>query len=301
MWKRLYSKASTAERGTMFQLRNLINRSAVSPNPDKNMKASEDFLLLLLNAHVVAAAKKLCEYDMNITSVQWAAKSIINTYLLLPTSSAVQDGITMYARELLTLGLIWLEFYDAVREADGDRILLSWKIMLPIFKATNHTNYLKEAVNLLVQVNVFSPRKAGQLLWSRCVNMHGRTGCNIPCDLHQEHLNRRLKGVLQGLGANITTGPIVRAGKSLAIVDKVCSSFEQQTSMKGAESGVHHAPAFGKDLSRVIAVLMEEDVFEPMSRSHTSFTFQEGLLQCKSASDDEVEKKIRILIDTILD
>ena len=133
MWKRLYSKASTAERGTMFQLRNLINRSAVSPNPDKNMKASEDFLLLLLNAHVVAAAKKLCEYDMNITSVQWAAKSIINTYLLLPTSSVVQDGITMYARELLTLGLIWLEFYDAVREADGDRILLSWKIMLPIF------------------------------------------------------------------------------------------------------------------------------------------------------------------------
>ena len=103
MWKRLYSKASTAERGTMFQLRNLINRSAVSPNPDKNMKASEDFLLLLLNAHVVAAAKKLCEYDMNITSVQWAAKSIINTYLLLPTSSAVQDGITMYACELLTL------------------------------------------------------------------------------------------------------------------------------------------------------------------------------------------------------
>ena len=45
--------------------------------------------------------------------------------------------------------------------------------MLPIFKATNHTNYLKEA-NLLVQMNIFSPRKAGQLLWSRCVNTHGK-------------------------------------------------------------------------------------------------------------------------------
>ena len=82
-------------------------------------------------------------------------------------------------------------------------------------------------MNLLVQVNVFSPRKAGQLLWSRCVNTHGITGCNNPCDLHQEHLNHRLKGVLQGLGANITTGAIVRAGKSLAIVDKICCSFEQ--------------------------------------------------------------------------
>ena len=57
------------------------------------MKVSEDFLLLLLNAHVIAAAQNLCEYDMNITSVQWVAKSIINTHLLLPTSSAVQDGI----------------------------------------------------------------------------------------------------------------------------------------------------------------------------------------------------------------
>ena len=68
--------------------------------------------------------------------------------------------------------------------------------------------------------------------------------------------------------------------------------------MKGAETGVHHAPAFGKDLSRVIAILMEKDVFEPKSRSHTSFTFQEGLLQFKLALDDDVEKKIRILIDT---
>ena len=61
--------------------------------------------------------------------------------------------------------------------------------------------------------------------------------------------------------------------------------------MKGAESGVHHAPAFGKDISKVVSVVMEEDVFEPKSRSHTSFTFLEGLLQGKSASDEKVAKK----------
>ncbi len=95
----------------------------------------------------------------------------------------VQDGVTMYAREqtlTLTLGLIWLEFNDAIKEADGDRILLSWKIMMPIFKATNHTNYFREAVNLLTQVYTLAPRKVGQLLWSRCINNHGRKGCNMP-------------------------------------------------------------------------------------------------------------------------
>ena len=89
---------------------------------------------------------------------------------------------------------------------------------------------------------------------------------------------------------------LVRTGQSLAIVDQVCCSSEQQTSMKGAESGVHHAPAFG-----IVIVLMEEDLFEPKTRSHTSFTFLEGLLQGKSATDEKVAKKNGILIDAILD
>lgn len=282
----------------MFQLRNYINRSSISAHPEKCMKASEDFLLLLLHAHIIAAAKKLGEYDVNITSVHWVAKSIVSTHLLLPTSSKVQDGVTMYARELLTLGLVWLEFYDSIREGDGDRILLSWKIMLPIFKATHHTNYVKEAITLLFQVKTLPPRKVGQLLWSRCINTQGRVGCNIPCDLHQEHLNRRLKGILKGLGSNINSETVLRAGKTLAVVDKVCHSFEQQTSTANMESGVHHTPGFNKDLTKIVNVLTEEDVFDPRNRSHPSFNFKEGILQSKSASDKEVVKKISSITNT---
>ena len=53
----------------MFQLRNLINQSGVPTNPEKNMKAAEDFLLLLLHAHIVAAAEKLSDYDFDNESV----------------------------------------------------------------------------------------------------------------------------------------------------------------------------------------------------------------------------------------
>ena len=126
----------------MFQLRNLINRSGVPTNPEKNMKACEDFLMLMIISHVVTAMKKLLQYEIENISVSWAAKSLISTHLLLPSSSVVQDGVTMYAHELLTLELIWLEFNDAIKEADGDRILLSWKTIMPIFKATNHITIL---------------------------------------------------------------------------------------------------------------------------------------------------------------
>ena len=259
----------------MFKLRNLINRSGVPTNPEKNMKAAEDFLLLLLHAHIVAAAEKLSDY--NFESVDEVAKSIINTHLLLPSSTSVEDGVMSYARELLTLGLIWLQFYDAVKEGDGDRIL---KIMIPLFKASNHTNYLKEAVNLVLQAKTFSERKAGQLLWSRCINTQGRIGHNLPCDLYQEHLNHCLKGTLCSLGANITPQAIVRAGQSLAIVDRICSNFEVQTSTVTKDSGVHHTPAFGKDLNKFVSVLKEEDILEPkLARCHDTFSMKKGLLQ----------------------
>ena len=78
----------------MFQLRNLINQSGVPTNPEKNTKAAEDFLLLLLHAHIVAAAaENLSEYDFGSESVGEVAKSIINTHLLLPSSASVEDGV----------------------------------------------------------------------------------------------------------------------------------------------------------------------------------------------------------------
>lgn len=143
-------------------------------------------------------------------------------------------------------------------------------------EATNHTNYLKEAVNLL-QTMIFSDRKAGQLLWSRCINnTQGRIGCNLSCDLHQEHLNRHLNGVLRSLGANVTPEAFVRAGKSLATVDRICRKFESETSTTAQYSGVQNTPVFGKDLIKKV-VLVEEDVLEPKSsRCHGTFNFKDS-------------------------
>ena len=52
---------SAAEKGTLWQLRNFLERSAVMLDPSRNVKAAEDFLTLILHAHVITAAETLSE------------------------------------------------------------------------------------------------------------------------------------------------------------------------------------------------------------------------------------------------
>jgi len=59
MWKRLHSKKGSRDRGTIYQLKNLLNQTAVKQDPSKAMTATEDFLTIVLFAYVVTAAKKL--------------------------------------------------------------------------------------------------------------------------------------------------------------------------------------------------------------------------------------------------
>ena len=138
----------------MYQLRNVINRTAVPSDPSSNMKASEDYLLLLLHAHVIAAAKHVLSSDPN-TSFENLVQSIVDLVVFPRTTeieSATQynDKVHCYAVELLSLSLLWHGFHDACKEADGDRILRYWKFLLVTFKSTNHHKYAKEAVNFLL-------------------------------------------------------------------------------------------------------------------------------------------------------
>ena len=66
---------------------------------------------------------------------------------------AAPDGVFNYASAVLNDGLLLLEYKDAIREGDGERILRCWKLMLLYFKYANHFNYQKEAFLLLASVN----------------------------------------------------------------------------------------------------------------------------------------------------
>ena len=70
-----------------------------------------------------------------------------------------------------------MNFKDAVREGDGEHVLLLWKFMLLVFKATGRKNYALEALTLLSQYYILlPPNLAEQLKWSRFINIHGCPG-----------------------------------------------------------------------------------------------------------------------------
>jgi len=50
-----------------------------------------------------------------------------------PTEST-NNRVHLYAREVLTLGLIWLGFNDVIKEGDGDMVIRYWRFLLLTFK-----------------------------------------------------------------------------------------------------------------------------------------------------------------------
>ena len=277
----------------MHQLRNVINRTNVPLDPQKNMNAAEDFMLLLLHAHVVSAAEVILSQHPN-SSLDDVANSIIMNYVRLQKDSDQDefvDKVCVYSMEVLTLGLLWHGFHDAIREGDGERILRYWRYLMVVFTASNNYNYAKEAVHLLLQYHyTLSERQKAQLLWSRCVNTTGVAGANIPGDLHMEHLNRRLKTVLRLMGANVTPKTVQEAGKAIAPVQHVCQIFEQTTA-KYMHSNHHTLPSFGRDFRTVLNILRGENVFVHIGqRQHASHRFKCTLLEKLSKQD--IEKKV---------
>ena len=284
----------------MHQLRNIINRRNVTKTPSGNVTASEEFFLLVTEAHILTAAmnffqmeslddtpksshftQSLSELDSDerISLVLRAVSDLLNrfvdlTFCLQPQPTQPDhDCVHAYACEVLTLGLVLTEFNDAVREGDGTRIIRCWRYFLLFFKASNRSNYAIEAFTLLTQFDFLLPhRLARQLAWSRTINTHGRAGKNVSCDLHMEHLNREAKNQISGLGSNITDGAVTRVGNALGEVVHVLHRFDCVNRIKDP-SARHSQKSCKKDMAILVKQLQETSkVFERVSgRVHRVF------------------------------
>ena len=175
------------------------------------------------------------------------------------------DNIKMYAEEVITLGLIYSEYSDAIREGDGDRVMRIWKFLMLIFKAAQRKNYACEAFNLLAQQKfILSQRLSQQVKWSRFINARGGAGNNIPADLHMEHLNRVLKDGIKGLGANKTDRAITRLGKCIDSIDEVLNTFDEYHQVRHM-SDYHTEASAEKDIKSIVEELTKN--VRPFSHS----------------------------------
>ena len=115
IWKWLFSKKSIADRGILFQLKQLLHRSSVPTDPGNNMKAAEDFLLVVLHSYIVAAANFILPSEPRPAKVAILSRKIVDKFVLISTQCSTPqsvvdpkkaDKVRGYAMELLTLGLI---------------------------------------------------------------------------------------------------------------------------------------------------------------------------------------------------
>ena len=125
----MFNSKSSTQKGTLYQLRNILNRSGIPNDPGDNIKGAEDFLLVVLHGHIISAANNVLS-DSDIQSVTTLAEKIVENFVCITTpnvacvnSDKSTDQVYMYATELLTLALLWHNFHDASKEGDGDRLI----------------------------------------------------------------------------------------------------------------------------------------------------------------------------------
>ena len=80
---------------------------------------------------------------------------------------------------------------------------------------------------------LLSDRMAAQLKRSRFVNTAKREGKKLSCDIHLQHSNRRLKGLVTGLKSNAASksedsiypsNAINRAARSIGVLHHICTT-----------------------------------------------------------------------------
>ena len=297
--------------GTICQLRNLLNRKNVPSKPKNDLNAYEDFMLVVGIGHIIAVARQLLQTESfdttNLTVTEknkriheFAEKMVgqhINHHLLDEESLGTADGVLDYTREVLTLSLLYAEYHDAIRESDGLRLLRCWKFLLPVVKASGRKNYSLAVLHSMAQYYILlPPRLAQQLLWSLCINTAGRPGCNIPMDLHMEHLNRSCKSAIANLKANVVPSAIVRIGKCLGPLTSLCDAFSKASNVN-PHSSAHSEAKFHDDLEKIVTELMKNEVFSYFpNRKHTSLPNFHGSLLDKINSEqmkDYIKKHLK--------
>uniref|UniRef100_A0A1X7TAC3 DUF6589 domain-containing protein n=1 Tax=Amphimedon queenslandica TaxID=400682 RepID=A0A1X7TAC3_AMPQE len=116
---------------------------------------------------------------------------------------------------------------DAICEGDGYRILRCWRYLMLVFRSRQRKNYCIKGLNLLAQFHFYlNERQSHQLIWSRCINIHGLPGQNVPCDLFLEHLNKICKLAIETLGSNFSEKALEHVGHCVGILDGLFDQFD---------------------------------------------------------------------------
>ena len=270
---------------------------AVKKKPKDDFNACLDFLLTVVYGHLIATACEELEISSPNASLQIASNIVKGThgeqYAFVTTISEKVvkkctlikeaffdnvnenepcDRIYNYARVLCHFGALVMEFLDAWGEGDGERVYRCWRLFLPHFVANHHTKYALQALRFQFQVEAYlSQHLAHHVLWDRFINTKGGMGKNIPCDLHNEHMNKLLKEIVANMGPNLTEVALQRAARSVSTIHTVCQNFEKQSGVPFVSSA-HSTRSNAEDIAKVVSTVLDKKLLIIVpGRKHSSF------------------------------
>lgn len=193
-----------------------------------------------------------------------------------PPNVSSEDSVLHYSCSILRHGLLDIARHDAVRENDGDRIVLLWKHDFLQYYHLKHSKYAMFAFDLQCQLQaILSLQKAQELKHNRTVNFFGLPGRNVPVDLALEFKNRELKEHLKRIGPNIEKNnmqAMFRAGEALKPLGQITQAYQKAcNSYNGAPDKTQQD--FTPDITCMVEELQEERLFTcHPGRQHPSFT-----------------------------
>jgi hypothetical protein len=185
-----------------------------------------------------------------------------------------------YQCSFLEYAMIILNFFDAIKEGDGKRIVRCWTFQLPYLRNDHGSpKYALEALTLVFQVSaLLSPRDAHRLVWNRSACTKAGFGNNIPLDPSLEFHNGLLKEVVKKLGPNANNPKSInRYCRAVNVTKVMLENFDREISLaKG--SGKHIKTSTLRDLHKLVEELVAQKAFEwDPSRNYTYYS------SCKSS------------------
>ena len=176
--------------------------------------------------------------------------------------STDRDDVFNYARSAASMGLLALNFTDARRLGDGERLMRLYKYLLPHFKVAGKHKYSFHVLRLLAQVHCFlSPQLSHSLVWNRFVNKTGRVTGNIEVDREMEHHNRVFKTQCKALRGKISAKSVERVSHSAQVINEILCGVDEQTSLK-RQSGKHATPDNKKDVVALAMEMVSSKIYE---------------------------------------
>ena len=186
------------------------------------------------------------------------------------------DHVNNYARVFCHFGFLALEFTDAWSEWDGERIIRYWGVFLLHFFATGRRKYALEALRLKLQLASLPSPLAHQLKWNRLVNTHGGPGRNIPCDLHNEYVNKLFQEIIANIGANLKEEALTRAARSVTALASMRETFDNESGVP-VSSTAHSTRSNEDDIQRVVSLLQSEKVLTGCEGRSQTLAFSQDL------------------------